>query len=289
MKTLLTTWLCIIVVANVAAHPGRTDADGCHQDRKTGVSHCHNDNDPPKNIPAPVQRSEPAQPIRLQIYKNERPQNYQDFDDPRDSPYLQGFDTSPSTVVIVYMPPPNEFISDASELDAHLSVRPKKHATAHITDPSRQLIYEWKTEKGTRILSSNQPNWLANPYHPARNTPHTKTYGKLSVLVDDNRDESSIAFQENLAKQNRIYQRTMSEIIARRDQLQAKINRGVIEEGMTEFEVIAIWGEPAEQGRVGNLVTYSYDNGWTILFENGRVMERDFAAPVVVVGSDKED
>ncbi len=39
-KTLLMVFYWIIAV-NVYAHPGRTDARGCHTNRKTGVYHCH--------------------------------------------------------------------------------------------------------------------------------------------------------------------------------------------------------------------------------------------------------
>jgi len=31
----------ILCVVSAAAHSGRTDKDGCHVDRKTGIRHCH--------------------------------------------------------------------------------------------------------------------------------------------------------------------------------------------------------------------------------------------------------
>ncbi len=34
--------MTIIPSANLLAHPGRTAADGCHNDRKAGTRHCHN-------------------------------------------------------------------------------------------------------------------------------------------------------------------------------------------------------------------------------------------------------
>ncbi|WP_095096880.1 DUF1283 domain-containing protein [Serratia ficaria] len=37
----LSLLLCIIIATPVMAHPGRTNADGCHTNRKTGEYHCH--------------------------------------------------------------------------------------------------------------------------------------------------------------------------------------------------------------------------------------------------------
>lgn len=33
--------LCAMISTSVMAHPGRTNADGCHTNRKTGEYHCH--------------------------------------------------------------------------------------------------------------------------------------------------------------------------------------------------------------------------------------------------------
>lgn len=39
---LLAIWLAPLLAAQpLAAHPGRTAADGCHNDRKNGGRHCH--------------------------------------------------------------------------------------------------------------------------------------------------------------------------------------------------------------------------------------------------------
>ncbi|MEE4484095.1 DUF1283 domain-containing protein [Serratia ficaria] len=37
----LSLLLCIMIATPVMAHPGRTNADGCHTNRKTGEYHCH--------------------------------------------------------------------------------------------------------------------------------------------------------------------------------------------------------------------------------------------------------
>jgi len=35
-------WLCVALwIAGADAHSGRTDKNGCHMDRKTGIRHCH--------------------------------------------------------------------------------------------------------------------------------------------------------------------------------------------------------------------------------------------------------
>lgn len=35
-------WLCMaLFISGVNAHSGRTDGNGCHVDRKTGIRHCH--------------------------------------------------------------------------------------------------------------------------------------------------------------------------------------------------------------------------------------------------------
>lgn len=33
--------LMLVATVNSAAHSGRTDKNGCHVDRKTGIRHCH--------------------------------------------------------------------------------------------------------------------------------------------------------------------------------------------------------------------------------------------------------
>lgn len=41
-----------ITCAHAAAHGGRTNADGCHNDRKNGGYHCHNGGAGPTRLPA---------------------------------------------------------------------------------------------------------------------------------------------------------------------------------------------------------------------------------------------
>jgi hypothetical protein len=40
--TTLALILFLTLPVSVLAHPGRTDANGCHTNRKTGEYHCHN-------------------------------------------------------------------------------------------------------------------------------------------------------------------------------------------------------------------------------------------------------
>lgn len=41
MKNLLLLVSFLLIYTNVQAHSGRTDASGCHHDRRTGGYHCH--------------------------------------------------------------------------------------------------------------------------------------------------------------------------------------------------------------------------------------------------------
>lgn len=52
---LASLFLAIVAPAPASAHPGRTAADGCHNDRKNGGRHCHGGSKPSK--PAKPQRS----------------------------------------------------------------------------------------------------------------------------------------------------------------------------------------------------------------------------------------
>ena len=42
MKVLVAT---LLISGNLAAHSGRTDSSGCHNDRRNGTYHCHRSED----------------------------------------------------------------------------------------------------------------------------------------------------------------------------------------------------------------------------------------------------
>lgn len=41
MKKIIISLLIIFISATSFAHSGRTDASGCHNDKKRGTRHCH--------------------------------------------------------------------------------------------------------------------------------------------------------------------------------------------------------------------------------------------------------
>jgi hypothetical protein len=41
MKKIIAILLLMGFVGTVAAHGGRTDSNGCHQEKRTGTRHCH--------------------------------------------------------------------------------------------------------------------------------------------------------------------------------------------------------------------------------------------------------
>lgn len=43
-KTLIVVILFTFVSSITLAHPGKTDAEGCHNDHKTKTRHCHSTN-----------------------------------------------------------------------------------------------------------------------------------------------------------------------------------------------------------------------------------------------------
>lgn len=52
---------------SAAAHPGGTNADGCHTNRKTGEYHCHS---PKRNAPPPRPRQSPGTDNYATYYAN---------------------------------------------------------------------------------------------------------------------------------------------------------------------------------------------------------------------------
>jgi len=51
MNKFLATCLLIVISVNLQAHSGRTAADGCHKDSRTGTRHCHNNGAPSNEKP----------------------------------------------------------------------------------------------------------------------------------------------------------------------------------------------------------------------------------------------
>jgi len=42
VKIIFSILIVLLIPLNVFAHSGGTDAEGCHKNRKTGETHCHN-------------------------------------------------------------------------------------------------------------------------------------------------------------------------------------------------------------------------------------------------------
>jgi hypothetical protein len=196
------------------AHPGRTDAEGCHVEKRTGERHCHQ----PK---------------------------YENHDDSLSLPS----NLSPSF----------EF---ATEFNARLSFKPGKSVASHI-DSLGVYLYEWEGVNGFRIFSEQPPIGYAE-----EGMTHgfvVRVYGKNGVLLDD----GSTQFEEGLRLQKKLHAIEKRLIDAERDELQKKIDRGVVDIGMSEFEVILILGYPASR----------------LLTENGEVL--DYERRMVLIKEDK--
>ncbi len=67
--------LFVFVAGSAAAHPGRTDASGCHHDRRNGGHHCHGAPAPAAAAPGtrttpPASRLAPADTPGAPYYRN---------------------------------------------------------------------------------------------------------------------------------------------------------------------------------------------------------------------------
>lgn len=172
--------------------------------------------------------------------------------------YLQGFENK-SKVIIISMPNDTETITEVSGFDAHIVITPGKKATGRINQPKLgDYIYEWKTSGGTRIFSGSKPNWYANPYHPKQLHPsHTKVYGRYGTLIDDTAKYDS-RMQQALLDEYRLFRQTQQRLAKEAQALQEKIDKGVVEIGMTTFEVLAILGDPSAKTFEENLAVFAY-------------------------------
>lgn len=55
-----------IVSCDVAAHSGRTNAQGCHNDRKNGGYHCHNGGTTPTSVPTHTPSAQSSSTVQTQ-------------------------------------------------------------------------------------------------------------------------------------------------------------------------------------------------------------------------------
>ncbi|WP_223670871.1 excalibur calcium-binding domain-containing protein [Kangiella shandongensis] len=58
MRQLLLIICLLLISSQLAAHGGRTNSEGCHNNRKTGDYHCHNGSSTPKKI-SPIKLQNP--------------------------------------------------------------------------------------------------------------------------------------------------------------------------------------------------------------------------------------
>jgi hypothetical protein len=187
-----------------------------------------------------------------------------------DISHLQGWDVSASKMVLINAKPIVRPLESAEDLDVHLKIMHGEKVTAHIDE--LPYLYEWINENGTRFFSKERPNWYANPLYPSdRETRPIRVYGEYGVKMD------GTYFEEQLAKEERLYRTEKRNIEQQQAEMQKKINAGKIELGMDMLLVNAILGIPKLFEYHGNgLTEHHYEKGqqqYTVQFKNNAVVD----------------